>query len=122
MRRVAVNQLRPVPQQQLFQLVDVGSRDVPANQSRARVSKTVDRTEIARPIEHDGVARIDQAPCEQIEALLRAGDHEHVIGLAAEPRRDGRAKARLPFRRPVPPDGRRVALRRWSGGVPRRRR
>ena len=105
MRRVGVNQLRSIAQQQLFELVDVRAGDVPADQPRAGVAERLDRAEIAGPIDDHRVARIDQAAREQIEPLLRAGEDEDVLGIAAEPVRERGAEPRHPFGRPVTPRG-----------------
>ena len=62
----------------------------------------MERAEIAGPIDDDGVAGIDQAAREQIESLLRAGEDEDVLRLAAEALRDGFAQHRQSFGRAWP--------------------
>src|SRR5206468_1141827 len=63
----------------------------------------MDRSEISWPVHDDGVARIDQAARQQIESLLRAGDHEHVIGGSAKASCNRFAKNRLPLGGAMPP-------------------
>src|SRR5439155_868901 len=77
-------QLRPVAKQQLLELVEIGGGDVPSDEPRAGVAKRLDRAEIPRPIDDDGVAAIDEAAREEIEPLLRAREDEDVLGIAAE--------------------------------------
>src|SRR5207245_6718523 len=103
-----VNQLRPVAQQQLLELVDVRAADVPADETRAGVAEGLDRAEVSGTIDDDRVAWIDQASREQVEPLLRAGQDEDVLGLAAESVGERRAKPRHPLGRSVAPGGRRL--------------
>ena len=77
--------------------------DVPADDARAGGVEGVQRAEIARTIDDDGVAGIDEAAGEQVEALLGAGEDEDVLRLAAEAMRDGIAQHGQPLRRAVSP-------------------
>ena len=103
MGRIRVNQLRPVAQQQLFELVDVRADDVPADEARAGVAKRLDGADVSRAIEDNGIAAIDETPREQIEPLLGAGNDQDVIRIAAETVRQRRTKGGQPLGRPVTP-------------------
>ena len=63
---------------------------------RAGGVERLNRAEVAGTIDDDGVARIDQAARQQIESLLRAGEHEHALGRNAETIRDRLAQRGCP--------------------------
>ena len=103
-RRVGVNQLRPMPQQQILELVDVGAGDVPADQPRARPMRKLwiaprypGRSTITaspRSIRHRA-SRSSPCCAPAITRMLRRVAAEAVGERVAEPR--------LPFGRAVPP-------------------
>src|SRR5438552_16154198 len=97
MCRVEEHRLRSISQQQFLELVDVGTRDVPADEARAGRAETVDRAEISRPLDDDGIARVDEAADQQVEPLLRAGNHEDVFRPSPEPRGNGFPESPLAF-------------------------
>ena len=76
-RGVGVNQLGAVAQEMIFELVDVVPHDVPADEPRAGRAERLDRADVSGTIDNDRVAGIDEAAGEQIEPLLRAGQHQH---------------------------------------------
>ena len=102
--RVGVNQLRPIADEQILELVDIRLSDVPPNQLRARGPKRLDRAKIPRPIDDDGVPGIDQAPGEQIEPLLRTGEDQHALGRDLEAIGNRLTKRGLALGRAMTPD------------------
>ena len=88
------------------------AHDVPADDAGAGGVERVQRAQIARAIDDDGVAGVDEAAREQIEPLLRAREHQDVLRLAAESLRDRVAEHGQPFGRAVSPRQAHVALER----------
>ena len=121
MRRVQVHQLRPVAQERFLELVEIRAANIPADQARTGVAEAVHRTEISGPFDDDAVAGIDEAADQQIESLLRAGDHQDVVRWTAEARRNRFAESPLPFGRAVLPHHHRLAGQQTIDGLLKRR-
>src|SRR5215472_12189046 len=100
MRRVEVHQLRAIAEHQFLELVEVGALNVPSGEPRTGRAEGTDRAEISGAIDDDGVARIDEAPREQVQSLLRAGEDEDVLRRAAEAFGERGAETWLSFGRP----------------------
>jgi hypothetical protein len=74
-----------------------------------------------RPFDDDAVAGIHEAAGEQIESLLRAGDHQDVVRWTAKARRNRFAESPLPFGRAVLPHHHRLAGQQTIDGLLKRR-
>jgi hypothetical protein len=73
----------------VFKLVEVLTDDVPADYPGACRPEGLNRADVPGAIDHDGVARVDKAPDEEVQALLSAGDDEDILRLVAESTGDG---------------------------------
>ncbi len=104
-RRVRVNELGTVADEQILELVDLAAQDVPPDQLGAGGAERLDGAEIAGPIEDDRVSGVDETPREEIEPLLRSGEDQHALGRDAETVGDRLAQIGLSFGRPVTPCG-----------------
>ena len=100
--RLAVEELRPVARQDLLERLGRRPLAVPGHghELGARRPEHSDRARIGRLLHGHDVAGIDEGPRDQVEALLRAVDHQDVVGprLDAEPqevRREVRAKRQV---------------------------
>ena len=103
-RRVRINQLGPVTEDVVFELVEILPHDIPADQPGAGGAERLNRAHIAGAIDHDGVARVDEAPGKEVEPLLSTGDDQHIFRLVAESTRDGVSQERVAFRWSMSPD------------------
>ena len=88
----------------ILELVEVVIDDVPSDKSGAGGAECLNRAEVPGAIDHDCIAGIDEAAGQQVESLLGAGKHQHIVRVAAEPARNRLAQNRLTFRDPVPPE------------------
>ena len=82
------------------------SSDVHGDELRLEQRERLQRAEIGRRFHQHAAARVDQRLAEQVEALLRARGHEHVLRIDAHrPRRVARrnpfAQLQIAFRRAV---------------------
>jgi len=55
-----------------------------ADHLRARATERHRGEEVAGILDDHGVARIDQCPRDQIEGLLRAARHQHLVGVSRD--------------------------------------
>ena len=60
-------------------------------------TEAAEGAEIPGSIDDHRIARIDEAARQEVQSLLRAGNHEDVLRLSAEAFRDGRSKPWLPL-------------------------
>src|ERR1700674_5478389 len=59
--RVRVNELRTIPDEQIFELIEIVAYDIPADQLRSGSSKRVNRAQISRAVDDHRILGIDEA-------------------------------------------------------------